>query len=98
MLIGELIEDLSDLLDVVTENCCISDRLFTTLHPHLAAMIVIKLLHINVLTFGFFYIYSLLLLFLTASCFASTVNALVLRLLIDNIRSQSGNGLNTITH
>ena len=98
MLIGKLIEDLFDFLDVIAKDCCICDRQFTTLHPHLAAMIVIKLLNINVLTFSFFYSHCLLLLFLTASCFASIVNALILRLLIDNIRSQSGNGLNTITH
>ena len=71
MLIGELIEDLFDFLDVIAEDCCISDRPFTALHPHLAAMIIIFNIHFS---------YSLLLLFLTASCLALTDSAGIVQL------------------
>ena len=70
MLISELIENLFDFLDMIAENRCISDKLFTTLHPHLAAVIIIKLFNINVLTISVSILrilcrFSLLLFFLT---------------------------------
>ena len=101
VLIGKLIEDFFDFMDVIAKDCCISDRQFTALHPHLTAMIIIKLFNINALILRViilctFFDWKLLLSFLTVIYLALT--SFARHLTIIDIRCQSGNGLNTISH
>ena len=91
MLVGELIEDLLYILDVIAKDCGISDRLFTTLHPHLATMIFILLFIVNLLIVNAgiihsFLSYSLLLVLLNASCLVCTDSAGVVQLSVVDVR------------